>query len=367
MIIVGVICEYNPFHNGHRHHLDMIRRELGECVIICCMSGSFTQRGEIACLPPTERTRAALLHGADVVFELPVLHTVRSAEYYARGGVGLLDSLGICDYLSFGCEDVRLLEECYGRGTEMNLKRSLAEGSSYAKAYGLPNLPNLILGVEYLRALDNLNSGMKPLPIARIQSDRVKSASELRNMLRSGDKVSEFVPTEIDTSMLRFTETLDTLLLGMLRGSSPEEVRETLDVSEGLENLIYRHAFRASSRGELIHLVKSKRYTYTRISRILTQFTLGITKRSVENIIVSQYARLLGFCESAGPILKHLQKNSIVRIITKPSVMKNSPLFRLDAKAASIAALASSDKAHSIFEESPIIQGRSNASALNPP
>jgi predicted nucleotidyltransferase len=373
MKIAGVICEYNPFHNGHKYHLEQIRRELGECIVICCMSGSFTQRGELAILPPTERARAALLGGADIVFELPVLHTIRSAEGYARGGVHLLDSLGVCDYLSFGCEDVGLLWDTYNMEAQSNVKCAdkqiigrtgtqcaplparLAEGNSYARACGLPNLPNLILGVEYMRALADVHSKMQALAIERACEQNVASAGTIRRMLRGGENAASLIPSEINEEKLRFTESLDTLLLGMLRASSTDIIRETQGVSEGLENLIYRHAFRASSRDELIHMVKSKRYTYTRISRILAQFMLGISKDTAAASPVPHYARLLGFRESARPVLRRMQDDAQINIITKPAAMKRDALFRLDAKAAGIASLASADMAHSIFEESPII------------
>ena len=365
---VGVICEYNPFHNGHASHLAMIRRELGECVIICAMSGSFTQRGDVAILPPDLRARMALEGGADIVFEMPLAHTLKSAEGYACGGVSMLNALGVCDYISFGCEDTGLLWDAYNAGSP-DVRRGLDAGLSYAKACGLPNMSNLILGVEYLRALDKLPGSsdevgrMKPLPIRRDAGGNITSASNIRQLIADGDMdaAARFMPDAAfrllcdNPERVRLTRNLDGLLLGMLRMSAPTLIRETPGISEGMENLIYKGAFRASTRDELILMVKSKRYTYTRISRALTLFMLGITKETEAMHIEPRYARLLGFRKSAQPLLRRIQNTSAIPIITKPANHRHDPLFTVDVMAASIAALASDRKSESMLTMVPHI------------
>jgi predicted nucleotidyltransferase len=321
------------------------------------MSGAFTQRGIPAVLDAHVRARMALMSGADVVFELPTLFAVRDAKMFARGAVALLDALGVCDWLSFGCEDIAALDAaCALDESEPTvverLRERLARGESFARARGLPNMPNLVLGVEYRRALESMNSAMRPVAIQRaprscsaVDGLAVMSASELRLMLPNADAVKPYVPRnvyEIISSAdgaLRFTANMDSFIIGMLRTMSAEALERAADVGEGLENRILDAASFAATREELIARVKCKRYTYARISRILVQAALGVTKELAAAHPEPGYARLLGFRESARPLMRMIGGGSRIPIIHKVGRYRYDPVFRLDMRAEALASL----------------------------
>ena len=219
MTIAGVIAEYNPFHNGHLHHLRETRRASGCDGMAVCLAGNFTQRGEAAVLSKWTRARMALLCGADVVFELPALFAVRTADFFARGGVGVLAGLG-CDVLSFGCEtdDMALLAKLAAlredepeeisretrRRLDAGMSHARARGEAVAAYLGLPaktlNAPNLALAVEYVRCLRH--TATRPLAIRRLGDyhdgtlSHICSATAVRRALAAGEDVSQAVPAQ---------------------------------------------------------------------------------------------------------------------------------------------------------------------------
>lgn len=219
MVIAGIVAEYNPFHNGHELHIAATREKLGEDTgIVCCMSGDFVQRGEPAQWSKFARAEAAVRCGVDLVFELPVQWALSSAEGFARGSVGLLDSLGVVDYLSFGseCGSVEPLEHIaealLDPVVNAEIRAGCGTGESYAvvrqrvlegrlgQEGALVALPNNILAVEYIKAIYDLGSRIKPLTVLRTgaQHDRtsegnIRSASEIRTMTSVGKNVSAYM------------------------------------------------------------------------------------------------------------------------------------------------------------------------------
>ncbi|GHU76792.1 UPF0348 protein [Clostridia bacterium] len=351
-----MVCEYNPFHNGHAYHLNETRARTGAEFVVCVMSGAFTQRGIPAVLNAPSRARMALMSGADVVFELPTLFTVRGAQAFASGGVSLLNSLNVCDYLAFGCEDINALEAaCHSDESDPDTSRRIREGlnrgESFARARGLPNQPNLILGVEYRRALSNLASHMTPTPIPRAPytagPPAITSASELRGLLPHIAALRPFMPDSAyqilrdEPNALRYTANLDAFLLGKLRTSGLETLRQTADIVEGLEYRAIRASLDATSREDCVMRMKCKRYTYTRLSRIIIQSALGITKALAYAFPNPEYARLLGFRESARPLMRLIRERSAIPIVHKAAQLRDNPIFQLDLRSESVAALAS--------------------------
>ncbi|MDR1569956.1 MAG: nucleotidyltransferase family protein [Oscillospiraceae bacterium] len=355
---LGVVCEYNPFHNGHAYHLRQAREQSGCDWVICAMSGSFTQRGALALIGPRERARAALMNGADIVFELPALFAVRNAHAFAKGGVALLDKLNVCDAISFGCEDIDTLasaaasNEC-DPDVLRTLRDGLDRGESWARARGLPNLPNVILGVEYMRAIQERGSSMRPLPIPRAPervsaADGVISARRIREMLSVGESVEPYMPRSAydilmgSTSSHRREDGLDALLLGALRSMPAESIGEAADISEGMERRIKACAAKAVSRADLIERVKCKRYPYARISRALTQAMLGITKSLAARVPEPAFARLIGFRDAARPLLREIRRGADISIIDRPAAYRkhDDPAFALDLRADAIASIA---------------------------
>ena len=340
MTVCGVICEYDPFHRGHQRHLQLAREKSGADSIVCVMSGSFTQRGLPALLPPDVRAEMALRCGADAVLQLPAAFSVREAEYFALGGVAILHRLGCVTHLSFGCEtdDLSLLmaaaeqlehpdadlEEALRAGLDQGLSFAAAQGRAVTERLHLPDgfldAPNIALALCYLRALRRLGSSIRPVPVlrqgayhARELSD-APSASAVRAALLRGDwaGAQQAVPPEAWGALRRGMtqsvcrpDALNGVLRALLLSASPEEIARWPGVGEGLEMRILQAAETAVSRESLIAQVKTRRYTWGRISRALCWGLLGGGKSGLPTLPVS--ARILGFRETARPLLRLMQ------------------------------------------------------------
>ena len=358
---VAVICEFNPFHNGHRFLLGKAKELTGEPVL-AVMSGSFTQRGEVALCSKFERAEAALKSGVDLVAELPAVYAVSCAERFARGGVNISKMFGCVNYLAFGCEDddIDLLKTAAFAGENPEVNAIIAEqmnsGSYYPKAYeyavrqvcggevaDVLTKPNNILAVEYIRALRGTD--IKPLPIKRVGAEHdsdgadgiYASASYIRKLLRSGksaEKLLPYAPSEIT-----YPEKLDRALLYKLRNMNAEQLRALPEVGEGLENRILSAARKFGTAEEVIDEVKTKRYTRSRICRILTCALLGITEELQTK--TADYARVLGFTDEGGKMLKAC----IGKVITSAAKAEDlgsdtAELLAADIRATDTAALA---------------------------
>ena len=358
---VAVICEFNPFHNGHRFLLGKAKELTGEPVL-AVMSGSFTQRGEVALCSKFERAEAALKSGADLVAELPAVYAVSCAERFARGGVNISKMFGCVNYLAFGCEDddIDLLKTAAFAGENPEVNAIIAEqmnsGSYYPKAYeyavrqvcggsvaDVLTKPNNILAVEYIRALRGTD--IKPLPIKRVGAEHdsdgadgiYAGASYIRKLLRSGegaDGLLPYAPGEIT-----YPEKLDRALLYKLRNMNAEQLRALPEVGEGLENRILSAARKFGTAEEVIGEVKTKRYTRSRICRILTCALLGITEELQTK--TADYARVLGFTDEGGKMLKTCSGRVITSVAKTDGLDADSAeLLAADVRATDAAALA---------------------------
>nr|HML45814.1 nucleotidyltransferase family protein [Clostridia bacterium] len=346
---------------GHAHHLEQARAQSGCTHIVCVMSGTYTQRGEAALVDKWTRAAMALECGADVVFELPTLFAVRDAQRFAFGGVSLLHSLGVCDALSFGCENPEALRNAEALLLEdpERIRQGLAKGQTLARARGLPQLPNLILALEYLRALRDIGSAMRPVPVARLDGyhdptlKRMASASAIRAALWRGEDVGLAMPPKAHRLLMEARgrwhrpDALDSLLLGFLRVAPEEALRSVADVSEGLERRILACAQTATSRAELLDQLKCKRYTRARLSRVLTQALLGMDKALADSVPKPGYARLLGFRRQSAPLLRQIQDRAAIPIVTRPAAYRKQgdPVFALDLRAGDLWALGCADEA----------------------
>lgn len=374
MKIAGVIAEYNPFHNGHAHHLKETRR-MGNCdYIVVCMDGSFTQRGEPACMDKWARARIALNCGADAVFELPALWALQPADGFARGGVAVLGGLG-CDLLSFGTEetDINLLKTLAEVGENeppelrAALRRGLEAGKSHARARGEAlsmllgvdaeklNSPNLILATQYLREMRAQSLKMEALPVQRIGNYHdaalgdFASATAIRAAISDGkmEEALACVPEPAREALCWAGDLhgMDDLLLHTLRGMPPEEIAELPGVGEGLEQRIMRCAAEASCREELLEMLKCKRYTRARLSRICACALLKLTKSMVESHAMPEYARLIGMREDARPLLRELKARSRLPIVSDAAQLRGDAVFDLERRATDLRALLCNDPA----------------------
>lgn len=357
----AVICEFNPFHNGHKFLLSEARRITGEGVL-AVMSGSFTQRGEAALCSKFERAEIALKNGADLVVELPAAYAVANAERFASGGVEIAKLFSCVNHLAFGCEDddLELLKTAAFARDNPEVKAiisaRMSEGDYFPRAYeyavrqifgdreaDILTKPNNILATEYLRALEG--SRIEPVPVKRrgaahdseIANGEFASASRVRALLRNGESADEFIPQA--PSEITYPEKLDTALIYRLRMMTPEQLRRLPDVAEGLENRIISAARMYGTSEEVISAVKTKRYTRARISRILACALLGITEELQTK--TAAYARALGFTPEGEKMLKSC-RGEVVTSVSKAekSGGDTAELLAADLRSTDVAALA---------------------------
>ena len=335
MKVSGIVCEYNPFHNGHLYHIRRTR-ENGATHVVAVMSGNFVQRGDVAVIDKLERARLAVRSGADLVIELPVQYCLASAENFASGAVYLLDSLGAVDELSFGseCGDTEKLLKAMETVDNAALTHAEEIRSIMEKGYTYPRAlnsvvngydeeaaaiiaePNNTLAVEYLRALKKFGSHMKPFTVKRINAPHdcgetengFASASNIRDMIGRGAPVDEFmtpewaeaVKTAVSKGEIASLNRLERVMLYKLRSSTIEEIEQICDVGQGLEHRIYG-ARMAGSIDELLFTVKTKRYTMARIRRIMLDLLIGVTKEDMKQL--PPYGRILAFNERGREVL----------------------------------------------------------------
>ena len=304
--VLGIIAEYNPFHNGHLYHLQKAKEITNSDYTVAIISGNFTQRGSTSLIDKWSKTEMALLNGVDLVIELPVWYATSSAENFADGAIKILNSLGIVDYISFGTEtpNINILNRysdiLYTEPEEYKklLSNELKNGLSFPKArekaifeylkksnidFNISSnvlaSPNNILGIEYLKALKKHHSTIKPIPIARLDSDynstsfsdNIASATAIRNLIKNNDfkTIKNLVPNysysilknNIDKGhIVTDLDVFEKEIIYILRRLSIEDIANLPDVSEGLEFAIKKAANSCNSVNDLLDNIKSKRY-----------------------------------------------------------------------------------------------------------
>lgn len=352
MKVSAIIAEYNPFHNGHKYHIEETKRRTDNSFVMVIMSGNFVQRGESAIIEKRERAKAALMNGADLVVELPVPWATASAERFARGAVYIAAQAGIVDYLSFGCEsdDISSLEQIARILNDKVYFRQIKDYyddnmCSYAQARSavvseilgkdcteMMMKPNNILAIEYIRALQSFKSPIKPLGVVRqnaehdsaLASGNMTSAMNIRNLIRTGKSYEKFVPSN---TLKIFDEAqknnifpsrysrLETAVLADLRRKQPSDLASVPDVAEGIEYRILEAAKNSVSLDEVFDKVKTKRYAHARIRRIILSSFLGITEQEVSTL--PPYIRVLGLNDNGRAMLKEMKSRFFFPVIMK--------------------------------------------------
>ena len=382
--ITGIIAEYNPFHNGHAYQIEQARLLTGCDFLVVVMSGDYVQRGAPAVFDKYTRTRMALACGADLVLELPVACSCASAEFFASGAVSLLDGLGCVDFLCFGSESgdlqslmepARILakespvfQEALRRGLSLGLSFPAARKEAFRACASNPDildLPNNILGIEYLKALLQRESIIKPVTIKRegqgyhdtLLDSGFASASGIRRFLKQEEAPLSALPAlkeslpdpvmEVLTDTLAHTlpvweEDFSMLLRYELLRQSASDLTRYADISPDLGRRLKNCADKFSSFSEFVALVKTKDVTYTRITRALFHILLNLTGEDTRNSVAMPYARILGFRKDHSRILGLLKENSRIPIIPKAADYKTyltpdlQPLFEKDLFAANL-------------------------------
>ncbi len=347
MNITGLVCEYNPFHNGHRYHLQQLRQEGADC-LIGCMSGHFTQRGEPSVLSRADRARAALENGLDLVIELPAVFACAGAERFAYGGMAHLDALGICDTVSFGSESgsvaalQRASQAVLSPRIREPLRKLLSSGMTFAAAreqavrevFGeetaaLLREPNNILGIEYAKALRRLNSSLQLHTVRRVGAPHdstdirsgYASASGLREMLTAGGDISPYVPESTlpfygnAPDRQRQLEKLSLLTFYRLKTMTLSELAALPEMSEGLENRLYKAIQQGTTTAGILSLAKCKRYPLSRLRRSLLHAFLHLTSADFQ--IGPQYLRVLAFNEKGQAALRRMKTAAALPVVQR--------------------------------------------------
>lgn len=380
MRICGIVAEYNPFHSGHARHIDLARSKTGADLVVCTMSGNFVQRGEPAVIDKWTRAACAIAGGADAVIELPLLFAIQSAEGFSAGGVKVLAAAGASD-LCFGCEtdDLSLLTVIAqtvadedGNFSE-RLKSHLAQGSSFARARALAadapdvaSMPGAILGIEYIKAIGKYAPYIKPHVVKREGAGyhsediaaHLPSATAIRRALAEGKTAdalaampapcTDIVKSAFDAGLSPvYPNAFDAALVHTLRLRGPEYIASLPDVSEGLENRIYAAAMQCRTREEIISRVKTKRYAYSRISRILLCALLGITRDMVVSYNAASVSHIRVLAARDSSVMSALADAAAVPLITSAA----SPLYpALDAASTGVWALTQTQTPFSVAD-----------------
>lgn len=368
MRVAGIICEYNPFHSGHAHHIASTREAAGADAVACLMSGEFTQRGSPSITDKWTRTRLALAGGADIVLELPFLHATQSAQGFAAGGARILDAIGV-DLLSFGAEtpDVRALDAASALLDEEPetfrdaLRAALDAGHSYAVAQrqaasavdpslgALLESPNNLLATQYLRAMRALGSRMRPVAIQRIgvrhSSDVLKkgthpsSTAIRREIAENGALGPELLA---DTGVpQRFSpvlgdERLFLLTAARLRSAEPEDLADIPDMEAGLAWRMTKTARKAACWSDLVNGIATRRYPAARVRRLLLHTLLGVRKEDIQAANAPNaplHARVLGVRRESLPVLSELDSRSRIPLSASPGILPRTILTDMDERA----------------------------------
>lgn len=368
--VLGIIAEYNPFHNGHLYHLKESKKATGAEYTVAIISGNFTQRGSTSIIDKWKKTEMALQNGVDLIIELPVLYSISSSENFAEGSIKILNSLGIIDFLSFGSEtsDIKILNNfaniLYDEPKEYKkiLSNYLDTGLSFPKARenalleyiknfedvntnfdnykNILSSPNNILGIEYLKALKKYKSSIKPVCIKRSIADYNSSDISINTSIASATAIRELIKNKnFNTIKTVIPEKSYSILadcinsgciipdlncfekeiIYVLRKMSIKEIANLPDVSEGLEFLIKKAVNSCNTLTELLNTIKSKRYTITRLQRILLYALLDISKKDMKlsKEVDSPYIRVLGFNDNGKKLIsKIMDKNPNQPLIT---------------------------------------------------
>ncbi len=352
MNICGIVCEFNPFHNGHRYLIDVSRARLGaDSAVVCAMSGDFVQRGEAAAFLKHDRAHAAVVSGADLVLELPLPWCMAPAQTFARGAVGLLGATGVVTHLCFGseCGDLSALQRTARALADPELdallRAELERGSGYAAARqrALETLtgeeqtaltqPNDILAVEYLNALKAQGLDMTPVCVQRrgaghdsAEDGAALSAFALRRRMRRGEDVSAQMPEGAYAALMSGAGLLDadrieTALLSRLRALPPEAYACAPDVSEGLENRIYAAARTEATLEAVTDEVSTKRYPRARVRRILISAALGV--RKADSAGIPPYLRPLAANGRGLALLREMAERASLPVLTKSAHVRD--------------------------------------------
>ena len=376
MNVIGIIAEYNPFHLGHLYQINKIKEMYKDSIIIAIVSSSFTQRGDVSILNKWDKARIALDNGIDLVIELPYFYAGQSSDIFAKGAVTILNYLGI-DTLVFGMEsddinnlklmaDIQLNDKNYNNIVKEYLSNGYNYPTSLSKAIkDILNLdiylPNDLLALSYIKQVKLINNNINVIGIKRTNdyhskeiTSNIVNASLIREQFKNNLDISNYIPS-YDTNKLYNVSVNDFYpLLKYQILNNINNLDKFLTVDEGIDNRIKKYIKNSNNWNELVNNIKTKRYTYNKINRMLMHILFNLTKDESKNIVID-YVRVLGFNSKGRSYLNKIKKNKDINIVTnyKDGISK---LFDLENRVNNIYAIIVDNKL--IYEEyshNPII------------
>lgn len=392
MKVLGIIAEYNPFHNGHIYHIQKAKELTNTDYVVAVMSGNFTEQGNISIYNKFERAKIATNNGIDLVIELPTIYANSSSNFFAKGAISILNSLNIVDSICFGTEanDIKILknisntiitnEEKIWKDISENLKLGIsfakAREQSISKYLSLEEIqefskPNNILAIEYLNNLSRLNSNITPYGILRNSSNfndtnitdtsNFTSATSIRNYIYNNSNLSKlntYIPDDMMNIIKNVSPTFNDLLINLIKykviTTSKEHLANIQDVTEGLENKIFSAISNVSTYNVLINNIKSKRYQMSKIKRMLNNIILDISKDDFNTLVNSNeyYAHVLSISKRGKILLSEISKNSSIPLITSINDTVIKSLYNTQQKMLKLDILSSN--IHSILNNNDI-------------
>ncbi len=374
---VGIICEYNPFHNGHIYHIEKVKELFPDYTIILVMSGNFTQRGEVSIIDKWQKTDIALDY-VDLVVELPFVFSVQAADIFAHGAISILKNLNV-EAIVFGTESLdtisltRIKEAQEDEKFDVLVKSYLDQGYNYptslSKAvFDLTKIKiensNDLLGLSYIKELDNTN--INAITIKRTTNylnkeieGRITSATSIRESIKNNEDIKKYVPLKTYKYLQKNThfnsEYFDCLKYKII--SELDHLNIYLNVDEGMENRIKKYIFESNTLEEFISNLKTKRFTYNKINRMLINILCGFTKEDTKKYKNPEYIRVLGFNKKGQSYLKEIKKIPKLPIITKYT--NKYEMLNLEMKVSYIYYLNEKDKVNLTlmeYKHKPIVK-----------
>lgn len=358
MDVIGIICEYNPFHTGHIYHIEKIKELYPNSLIIAVISSSFTQRGEVSVLNKWDKTKIALDNSIDLVIELPFVYSTQSADHFASAALKILNELKI-EKLVFGseCNDIEILTDIAklqvnNKEFEKDVKKYIDLGNNYPTSLSLAlkdqgkikiDNPNDLLAISYIKEIIRNEYDIKPITIKRTNNyhgnntGNILSGSDLRKLLKEGKSLKKYIYYD-EKLLYKNTNYFDLLKYQIINNNSI--LKKIEDVSEGVEGRINKYISASSSLEELTNNIKTKRYTYNKINRMFIHILANLTKKDSKLSI--DYIRILGFNKNGRSYLNKIKKQVNIPIITKYKDIK-SPLLDFEKKANEIYSLIVKD------------------------
>ena len=352
---IGIICEYNPFHYGHKYHINEIKKKYPDSVLILVMSGPFTQRGDVSIINKWDKTKIALDNKVDLVIELPFPFATQSADIFSHGAIEILKHLK-ADKIIFGSESNNVTELKKMAVTGLNnkaydilVKDYLEKGLNYPTALSkaledingtIINTPNDLLGLCYIKEIIKQKAHIEPISIKRTNDyhdkelkDYITSATSIREGIKNNKSVVKYLPNGVHEYInnIFLDDYFDLLKYKILT----EDISNIQTVDEGIENRIKKYIYISNSLEELINNIKTKRYTYNKLKRMFVHILCNFTKEEAKKNKNIKYIRILGFNKQGQKYLKEIKKEINIPIITNYT-KENSKLLEIDFRVNSV-------------------------------